>query len=227
MADTYTDRLSEYLDDELSPAERTELAAHLETCHDCRVTLDELRAVAAHAAALAPRPPANDLWPGIEPRLSHAGRQASVTPFRARASRRISFTLPQLVAAGIALMVMSGGGVWVLQHGGRATSMPPAAAVDPKDPAVAALPASLADPRYDEAIADLQQALDAGRSDLDPATIKVLETNLAAIDAAIAQSRQALDADPSNVYLNSHLAEARQRKLALLRRAAALVGGKT
>jgi tetratricopeptide (TPR) repeat protein len=121
---------------------------------------------------------------------------------------------------------MSGGGVWVLQHGGRATDLPPVAAntepVNPVAPAAFADP----DPRYDEAIADLEQALDAGRADLDPGTIKILEANLDAIDKAIDQSRRALAADPANVYLNSHLADARQRKLALLRRATALVGTK-
>ena len=111
--------------------------------------------------------------------------------------------------------------MWVMQHGGRTTSLPPVAAN------TAVVPASLTDPRYDEAIADLEQALNAGRGDLDPATIKILETNLTAIDTAIEQSRAALAADPANVYLNSHLAAARQRKLALLRRAASLVGGKS
>jgi tetratricopeptide (TPR) repeat protein len=129
--------------------------------------------------------------------------------------------MPQLVAAGLALMVMSGGGVWVLQHGGRATDAPPVAAFASGGDAVA--PASLADPRYDEAIADLEQALQAGRADLDPGTVKILETNLDAIDKAIDESRRALAADPANVYLNNHLADARQRKLALLRRATAMV----
>ena len=140
---------------------------------------------------------------------------------------RFSFTLPQLVAASLALMVMSGGGMWVLLHGGRATSMPPVAATDPISQPARAVPAGLIDPRYDEAIADLQQALEAGRTQLDPKTIAIIETNLQAIDAAIDQSRRALAEDPENVYLNHHLGEARQRKLALLRRAAALVGGKT
>jgi hypothetical protein len=159
------------------------------------------------------------LWPGIEPRLD---RSAVVVPFQPRtAARRFSFTMPQLVAAGLALMVMSGGGVWVLQHGGRATDAPAVAAAPRENATVA--PASLTDPRYDEAIADLEQALQAGRADLDPGTIKILETNLDAIDKAIDQSRQALAADPANVYLNNHLADARQRKLALLRRATALV----
>ena len=223
--DTWTDRLSEYMDDELTPAERAALEAHLRSCRTCAATLEELRDVVAHAATLPARPPANDLWAGIEPQLSASGREGSVLPFRARATRRFSFTLPQLAAAGIALMVMSGGGVWMLQHGGRATSMPPVAATDPA--ANPLVPATLTDPRYDEAVSDLEQALEAGRKDLDPTTIKVLETNLAAIDKAIEESRAALAKDPANVYLNNHLADARQRKLALLRGAAALAGGKT
>jgi len=222
MTDQWNDRLSEYIDGELTPAEHTELEAHLSTCRACADTLDELREVIARAAALAPRPPAADLWPGIRPRLE---RSAAVAPFQPRTerttTRRFSFTMPQLVAAGLALMVMSGGGVWVLQHGGRATEAPPVVAFEPGADAVS--PASLADPRYDEAIADLEQALHAGRADLDPGTIKVLEASLDAINKAIEQSRRALADDPANVYLNNHLADARQRKLALLRRATAMV----
>jgi anti-sigma factor RsiW len=224
MTDQWNDRLSEYIDDELTPAERAQLEAHLVTCRECAGTLDELREVVTRAGSLTPRPPAADLWPGIAPRLE---RSATVAPFQPRidrTSRRFSFTMPQLVAAGLALMVMSGGSVWVLQHGGRATEAPSVAAAPREEAAVA--PASLADPRYDEAIADLEQALQAGRADLDPGTVKILETNLNAIDTAIDQSRRALAADPANVYLNNHLADARQRKLALLRRATAMVGTK-
>jgi hypothetical protein len=156
------------------------------------------------------------LWPGVAKRID---APPSALLFPARSRRRISFTVPQLVAAGLALMMVSGGGVWVLNHGGRATSLQPVAAA----PETTALPASFADPRYDEAIADLQQTLQDGRAQLDPQTVRILETNLDAIDQAIGQCRQALAADPANLYLHNHLAEARQRKLALLRRAAALV----
>jgi tetratricopeptide (TPR) repeat protein len=224
MADDWTDRLSEYVDDELTPGERAALDAHLSSCRDCAATIADLRAVVERARDLPVRPPAADLWPGIEPRLT-GGSAMRPLSFQTRATRKFAFTLPQLVAAGLALMVMSGGGVWVLQYGGRATAMPPVAASDPvREPVVAA---GIADPRYDEAIADLQQALEAGRAELDATTIKILEANLSAIDTAIEQSRRALAGDPANVYLNNHLADARQRKLALLRRATALVGGKT
>jgi len=226
MADIWTDRLSEYIDGELTPAERLALDAHLTACRDCTETIADLRAVADRARALPGRPPAADLWPGIEPRLTAAAQRARALPFRGR-HRQFSFTLPQLVAAGLALMVMSGGGVWVLQHGGRATSIPPVAASDPLGDPGRVVSTAVADQRYDEAIADLQQALEAGRAQLDPTTISILESNLKAIDLAIEQSQTALARDAENVYLNNHLAAARQRKLALLRRATALVGGKT
>jgi hypothetical protein len=220
MTDTWTDRLSEYVDGELTASERAALEAHLASCRDCTATLAELREVVERAGSLMPRPPSNDLWPGIEPRLA-----SRAVPFQARPARRFSFTLPQLAAAGIALMVVSGGGVWVLQHGGPATSAPSIDAAD-RAPAPRVVSTALSDPRYDEAILDLQQALDAGRGQLDLGTVKILEANLAAIDEAIDESRRALAEDPANVYLNNHLADERQRKLALLRRATALVNPK-
>ncbi len=229
MADQWIDRLSEYLDDELSPAERTSLEAHLSTCRECTDTLDELRAVVARASALRPVAPAADLWPGVEANLTPRNQ---VTSFRSRTPRRFSFTLPQLVAASLALMVLSGSAVWLSQFGGRTTSLPPVAAApspsatSPGTPDSTVSPVALADPRYDEAVRDLEDALAAGRSQLDPDTVKIIETNLQAIDRAIEQSRHALESDPANVYLNSHLAEARQRKLSLLRRASALLSTK-
>jgi len=102
----------------------------------------------------------------------------------------------------------------------RADVQPVRAQVDEKEPAVAR--ANFADKRYDAAIAELERTLDEGRKNLDPETVRIVELNLAAIDRAIDECRRALESDPFNVYLNTHLAEARQRKLVLLRRATAL-----
>jgi hypothetical protein len=72
-------------------------------------------------------------------------------------------------------------------------------------------------------VADLERVLAGGRGQLDTTTIRVIEQNLAAIDQAIAQAQRALEADPANLYLNTHLAETMRRKLELLRQAATLV----
>jgi hypothetical protein len=162
-----------------------------------------------------------ELWTGIAGRISPENTPA-VVPFQRKVPRRVSFTLPQLAAAGIALMVLSGSLVYMARSGENRADFPAMSADRGTDMAV---PVSLADPQYDSAIADLEQTLEAGRTRLDPETIKVLEENLAAIDLAIEQCRRALEADPANAYLTSHLASARQRKLALLRRATALTAG--
>jgi hypothetical protein len=83
--------------------------------------------------------------------------------------------------------------------------------------------ANFADSQYDAAVADLQRALQEGRGKLDPKTIEILEKNLTIIDQAIEQARQALTKDPANTYLNSYLADARRRKLDLLRDATAVL----
>jgi len=117
--------------------------------------------------------------------------------------------------------VASGGMVWLARLGGPATDFPTVLG----DTRVR--PANFGDAAYDEAVADLKSTLDAGRDQLDPQTIRVLEVNLEAIDRAIAQCREALLADPSSVYLNTYLAETRRRKLELLRRATALVDSRS
>ena len=226
IQDAFTDRLSDYLDDEdLSASEHAAIEAHVATCRECQATIDELRQVALRARSLADTPPAANLWPGISERLTP--RASVVVPFVKSESRRFSFTMPQLVAAGLALMVLSGGLVWVARLGDPRASLPAAGAqvqLDAPEPDPAPTPSRVrfGDADYDQAVADLEKALDAGRSRLDPETVSILEENLRTIDQAIDQARKALRNDPANAYLNNHFAASRNRKLALLRRASAL-----
>jgi hypothetical protein len=222
--DSFTDRLSEYLDEELSSAERAAIDAHLQECAHCRSTLSELRAVVSEAGRVQDEGPARELWTGIAARIgSSDGSRGRVSPFRRAITARLSFTLPQLAAASLALMVLSGGLVWMARSGDpRADFETISADTETRVDAPARMPAAFADPRYDQAVADLERILDAGRATLDPATIQVLDKNLAAIDRAIDECSHALAMDPASIYLNTHLANARQRKLTLLRRATAL-----
>jgi hypothetical protein len=218
MHEAVNDRLSEYVDDELSATERATVEQHLQTCARCRADVDGLRAVVARARTLSDTPPATTLWPGIVERIGGSATQ----PVPSGVARRFSFTLPQLIAAGLALMVLSGSMVWLARLGGPRTDIPPVAAEsDPAVPVIA--PVNVADDAYDDAIADLQRTLDAGRSRLDPQTLRILQQNLETIDRAITQCREALASDPTNGYLSAYLASARARKLELLRHATGII----
>lgn len=232
MQDAFADRLSDYVDDEdLDPSERAAIDRHLVGCAACRLALDELRDVASRARTLVDTAPEADLWPGVVSRLSRVER---VLPFPSRPPRQYSFTLSQLVAAGLALMVLSGGLVWIARIGGSRTDIVPLAGApqttvtgQASTASLQITPANFADAQYDQAVADLERALGLGRGRLDPETVRVLEANLEAIDRAIEQSRRALAEDPANTFLNTHLARYRQRKLALLRRATALAANES
>jgi len=208
MNDQWTDRLSEYVDGELAAGEQSALEAHLTTCADCRATLEELRRVVGRAKQLEARPPRTDLWPGVARRIG-AGKVVDIR------SRRFSFNVPQLIAASIALVLLSAGGMWVALH--EEQPVLDGRIVTP----------AIWTGRTDAAIADLQDALERNESRLDTATVRVVRENLALIDRAIAQARAALEADPGNAYLNLHLADTMRRKLELLRRVNAIAAAQS
>src|SRR5678816_3966167 len=112
MSDRYTERLSEYLDQELATGERSELEAHLLECAECTATLAGLKRVVARAGALAEDADARvdarvaaDLWSGIAARIQSPPRAIPI----GRAGgpdRRASFSMPQLLAACLVAAVL-------------------------------------------------------------------------------------------------------------------------
>ena len=225
MNDRWTEKLSEYLDGELSVAERQELEAHLTSCEECAAMLERLRRVVTRAQDLEDRPPAGDLWSGIAERIGAASAEdADIADLAGRRrrkeasrGRRLTFSLPQLAAASIALMVFSAGTAWLAS---RAASP----AVDVAGVAGTSSDASFTASSYDAAIAELEQVIGESRDRLDTTTVRVIEENLLIIDQAIAQARRALEQDPASDYLNEHLAATMRQKLEFLRRAAQLTG---
>jgi anti-sigma factor RsiW len=225
MSDPWIDRLSEYVDGDMEASEREIVAAHLQECAECAATLADLRRVAGRARALTDRDPATDLWPGIAARIGASTPSAGspVVPLSRRKGRRWSFTLPELIAAGVALTVLSGGGAVLLlrPHAGPVAVAPAPTQPSPLVPTNAS--ERLRRGTYDDAVADLERVLAENRGRLDTATVRVIERNLAVIDTAIVQAQRALAADSGNAYLNSHLAATKRRKLEVLRQAANLV----
>jgi len=161
--------------------------------------------------------PARDLWPGVAARL-----EAKTAPRRSQ----ISFTLPQLAMAASLLMAVASGLTWLAarQPLAPAETQPVVVAESESTGAVEGgiVNANFADAQFNAAVTDLEQILRSERDRLDPRTVLVIERNLKTIDLAIQEARMALNDDPANAYLNSHLADARRRKLDLLRHATTL-----
>lgn len=233
----WIDRLSEYHDGELSPEERAACDVHLASCDSCRTVLEDIRAVASRAANDPDRDLDVDLWPGILQRIEDAtsgqpgSAKLAVGPWASEGGawhqRRIIIGIPQLALAASLLIAVSAGTAYLASNRWSLGDPPPepvvqAVAEPMMAPSVGVLPATFADAQFDQAVADLEQILRAQRDQLDPQTVMVIERNLKAIDEAINEARTALDADPANTFLNSHLAASRRRKLDLLREAATI-----
>jgi hypothetical protein len=78
---------------------------------------------------------------------------------------------------------------------------------------------------YEAAVAELERLLD--QAAIDPELRRAIDENLTIIDEAIRQTRNALEADPDDVYLNTHLASTMQRKIDVLQDAARLARAST
>jgi hypothetical protein len=160
--------------------------------------------------------PARDLWAGI---------QSRITEQPARKTSGVTFTLPQLAMAASLLIAVASGVTWFVAHPPTATpkeQVIQAYGVPEDDNGGKIIQANFADAQYNAAVSDLEKILLEERDRLDPRTVLIIERNLKAIDDAITEARTALDNDPANAFLNSHLADARQRKLDLLRHATSL-----
>jgi len=213
MTDQWMHRLSEYLDGDLTPVERSELEEHLAACETCPRVLDELRIVMAQAAVLPDREPEADLWPAVRDAIA----QGRVVPIHAaRPARRFSFSLAQVTAAAAALILVSATAVW-LAVGKRTVA-------DGRSIDSGLVQPVFFDPRgrADSAITELERVLAEEHGRLDSSTVRILAQNLALIDRAIEQARKALESDPGNAYLNDHLARTMRKKIDVLRRAADL-----
>ncbi len=229
MTDTWIDKLSDYLDDEMSPAERALLEDRLAEDQELAETLEGLRRVKIHAQAVDDQVPphAQSIWDGVAQRIG-ATRSVQrdqgpivglITPWRLR---RVPISVPQLIAASVALIVLSGGGAMMIQRfvaDRSATGLPFESAV--ASATTGAAFASIGATRYDQAVTDLTRVLEAQRQFLDQETIDLVEENLAIIDRAITRSLEALRTAPQSDYLRSHIEQTMRQKMTLLQHATA------
>jgi len=165
--------------------------------------------------------PSRDLWSGVATRIAEHQQPIVAKP------RAFTFSLPQLALAATLLIAVASGLTWMVARqpagGTTATNEPVIQAYGVQDDTGGQIvQANFADAQFNAAVDDLEKILREERDRLDPRTVLIIERNLKAIDAAINEARMALNDDPANPYLNSHLADARRRKLDLLRTATTL-----
>ncbi len=192
MCNEWEAQLNEYVDGTLAAEAQALVEAHLAGCAGCRAAVAELRALVAGAAALPKRvEPARELWTGVVARIGKRERGKGKgwwrTALAAAATLVIGFAVYRLLPPFAAHYRPAGEG-WV--------------AVEAE---------------YEQATDELTRALATERDRLAPATVALLERNLAVIDAALRESRDALARDPENVELRGLVASAAREKVELLR----------
>lgn len=172
--------------------------------------------------------PSRDLWPGVQSRLEPRDHRRASGAAASQATT-FTFTLSQLAVAASFLIAVVAGTTWLASNRPALTGDGPEQEViqayrdSPGTPDQGQIvQANFADAQFNAAVSDLERILREERGRLDPRTVLILERNLKAIDAAINEARMALESDPANSFLNSHLADARRRKLDLLRHATEL-----
>ena len=231
-------RFSAFLEGDLAPPELHELEKHLAGCDVCSAMLQDLQEIQGQARELPDRFPSRDLWPGIAQVIKEeAGgdpdvvRLHSGVPVLRQPRRRgLHFSVPQAVAAGLAIAIFSG---LVGARLGHEASSQTVAFQDGISLEMRSSWVSLvgeAKPALEAKaleVARLEQLLAEHQGELDPHTVQLLEKSLDIIDGAIRESVSALRTDPGNRFLEDNLERAILAKGEYLRDAALLVSPMT
>lgn len=202
-------RLNEYLDGTLPPESKREVELHVGECAACRRELEGLRALLTDTAELPHviQPP-RDLWPDVAARLD-----------RASFIRRSVWSMRYVLAAAAVLLIAISSTITALVVSRSTRDEGATARVIGGGPLAASILArwQAAETQYLRATAELQEALEAAKTQLAPETGVRIEKNLRIIDAAIQESRAALATDPQDREVAQMLLATYEKKLEVLR----------
>ncbi len=216
--DRWLERLSSYLDGDLSPADCSGMESHLAECAECGAAAADLRRLLAAAKELPPTSPPRDLWPTIASRLDEPPAIRSLPQARARSRHRLVLTWPQAIAAAATIAVVAGIGAAWWRH---PVADLPASGEAPETAATESL-ASSSDAAYLALGAEIQalrHRLEQEGQRLDPETARVLDKNLRLIEQAIGESRVVLASDAGRASDGEAFVASLSGKLELLRQA--------
>jgi len=208
------EQLHDLVDGVLSAESRDGINAHIDDCAACAETVRQIRALRIAVGALPPRidPPEN-LWPAIQDQIRHSpvpvGSAPTTRPMAAPGRER---SIAWLAAAAVLLVAASSMTTFLFFRNDRVPVVAETAAPLREPPALV----TIVNGDYERVERDLAALLDSQRKTLQPETIAKVERNLAIIDAAIAEIRQALAGDPTNRALHDLLRASYGQKAALI-----------
>ena len=220
--------LSELLDGTLPSSAVADVERHLEQCGDCQAVLADLRAIRQTAATLDRLTPSDSVWERVAAEIAATSQRAeSATP-----PRRFVFETarqPRFALAAAAVLVLSTVvGLWMREGVGPVTKAPDEGQVAATTKAAGATSADddvvrAAERDYEQAIMGLEQVTQAEGHALDPTLAAALNQNIAIVDRAIGDAREAVGTDPQDDELRAGLLDAFRSKLELLEQMVLLI----
>ena len=201
------ENLSAFVDGDLNAVNALRVERHVAECDTCRRSLARVRALVASAGAL-PREvaPPPEIWASIRGR---------VTSHQSQVTKRWWHNGWIAAAAGLVLIVGTASLMILLQPNGKAKAAKLASMSAARVPVVL----TAVEQNYAPTLAELRATLDSQRGALAPSTVRTVERSLVVIDSAIAEAREALQADPASDALIDLLSSSYQRKVQFLKRA--------
>jgi anti-sigma factor RsiW len=213
------------VDDDLPPDDQAAIAQHLASCEVCRGIEADLRQLRARARTLGPMPLPGHLWSKIADRLRMENVDASAEVVEVR-SWPMSWSHRSWLWLGLAAtLVVIALGAYIAPSLSRRAP----AAVTPDNATRAVSVQDVTDEldqaleHYGRAVAGLETLAREDGASMDPAVSAALQTNLTAIDRAIAESRTALIDQPQSASARASLTDALRQKVDVLQTTVALV----
>lgn len=200
-------KISDYVDNELSSAEKQYLEKHLDGCSECQKLHEDFRKIKADAKGLAEFSPSGQTWFKIASGIKEKQNEVfHPTPVR---QRRFVFSPNSLgwVVSAALLLVIIVGAVTIVP---RLT--PPAA--DSQQYVVSKL--EEAEHYYQKAVDALWEAVSVQKENFDPQLYAVFQKNLNIIDESISACKEAVLSRPNNLDSRNYLLAVYKEKRTLL-----------
>lgn len=223
--DEHLPALHDLVDGRAAPDEAARLDAHLAGCEHCRALVADLRRIRQVAATLdRPAPPAR-VWEGLAREVDELPAVVAARAGGTGAGSR--YGSAWWLAAAAALIVGLSATFLGISRGwwGADTSVNVDGSNTVPADLVEGVEADLtaAATHYERAIAGLEAIANQAETPLDADVMMALRSDLATIDRAIEESRNAVAAEPANRVAQESLLAAFRRKVSLLQDTIALM----